>query len=140
MSQKVFFTEDYRRFFMELAANNHKDWFDVNRKRYELSVKEPFQKFVQHLIVEFIKLDPSFSDLTPKDCIFRINRDIRFSPDKTPYKLYCSAVISPGGKKSRSLSGVYVELTPEHIRVYGGVCTNLTKMKFTLFDLTLLPI
>ena len=121
MSQQVFFTEDYCRFFMDLAANNHKDWFDLNRRRYENSVKEPFKKFVQHLIDELTKLDPAFADLEAKDCIFRINRDIRFSADKTPYKLYTSAVISPGGKKSRSLSGVYVELTPEHVRIYGGV-------------------
>jgi len=121
MSEQLFFTEDYCQFFIELAANNHKDWFDLNRKRYEKSVKEPFKEFVQHLIVEFAKMDSAFSDLEAKDCIFRINRDIRFSADKTPYKLYSSAVISSGGKKSRSLSGVYIELTPEHVRVYGGV-------------------
>lgn len=121
MSDNVFFTNDYVSFFKELAANNHKDWFDLNRKRYESSVKEPFKKFVQHVITEFTKLDKSFEDLEAKDCIFRINRDVRFSADKTPYKLYASAVISPGGKKSRSLSGVYVELTPEHVRVYSGV-------------------
>jgi uncharacterized protein (TIGR02453 family) len=117
----VFFTNDYVSFFKELAANNHKEWFDLNRKRYESSVKEPFKRFVQHVITEFTKLDKSFEDLEAKDCIFRINRDVRFSADKTPYKLYASAVISPGGKKSRSLSGVYVELTPEHVRVYSGV-------------------
>lgn len=121
MSDKVFFTSDYVSFFKELAANNHKDWFDLNRKRYELSVKEPFKHFVQYLISELSKLDPTFEDLEAKDCIFRINRDVRFSADKTPYKLYSSAVISPGGKKSRSMSGVYVELTPEHVRVYSGV-------------------
>ena len=121
MSEKVFFTGDYVSFFKELAANNHKEWFDLNRKRYEQSVKEPFKHFVQHLIHKLSKLDSAFEDLEAKDCIFRINRDIRFSADKTPYKLYCSAVISPGGKKSRSLSGVYVELTPEHVRVYSGV-------------------
>jgi uncharacterized protein (TIGR02453 family) len=121
MNQTVFFTEDYCNFFIELAANNHKEWFDIHRKRYENSVKEPFKRFVQHLISEFTALDPEFSDLEAKDCIFRINRDIRFSADKTPYKLYASAVISPGGKKSRTQSGVYVELAPEHVRVYGGV-------------------
>ena len=121
MSDNVFFTNEYVSFFKELAANNHKEWFDQNRKRYESSVKEPFKKFVQHVITEFTKLDKSFEDLEAKDCIFRINRDVRFSADKTPYKLYASAVISPGGKKSKSLSGVYVELTPEHVRVYSGV-------------------
>ncbi|MEY4603743.1 MAG: hypothetical protein RIT43_1035 [Bacteroidota bacterium] len=121
LKDRIFFTQDFVDFFKELAANNHKEWFDVHRKRYENTVKEPFKDFVQHLIVEFAKTNSEFSDLEAKDCIFRINRDIRFSADKTPYKLYTSAVISPGGKKSRSLSGVYVELTPEHVRVYGGV-------------------
>lgn len=121
MNQRVFFTEDYCNFFKELAANNHKGWFDINRERYEKSVKLPFKRFVEHLINELTKFDSEFLDLEAKDCIFRINRDVRFSADKTPYKLYASAVISPGGKKSRSLSGIYVELTPEHVRVYGGI-------------------
>jgi uncharacterized protein (TIGR02453 family) len=121
MNKRVFFSEDYCSFFKELAANNNKDWFDQNRKRYENAVKEPFKQFVVYLIEEFTKIDSAFSELEAKDCIFRINRDIRFSVDKTPYKLFSSAVISPGGKKSRSLRGVYIEFTPEHIRVYGGV-------------------
>jgi uncharacterized protein (TIGR02453 family) len=115
------FTSEYLQFFMELAANNHKDWFDVNRKRYEQVVKKPFQEFVKHLIVEMSNIDAAFQDLEPKDCIFRINRDIRFSKDKSPYKLQCSAVIAPEGKKSKAINGVYFELGPEHIRVYGGI-------------------
>ena len=55
-----FFTEDYLVFFQELAANNHKEWFDVNRKRYEKSVKEPFKAFTQHLIDELAKTEPVF--------------------------------------------------------------------------------
>lgn len=84
-------------------------------------MKDPFRKFVEHLITEFSKTDKSFEGLEAKDCIFRINRDVRFSKDKSPYKLYSSAVISSGGKKSRTLSGVYVELTPEHVRIYSGI-------------------
>ena len=116
-----FFTEDYLLFFQELAANNHKDWFDLNRKRYENSVKEPFKAFTQHLIDELAKKEPVFKDLKASDCIFRINRDIRFSKDKTPYKTMCSAVISPQGKKSSSIHGIYFELGPEHLRAFGGV-------------------
>ena len=117
----AFFTEDYLAFFKELAANNHKDWFDANRKRYETSVKEPFKAFTQHLIDQLAKKEPIFKDLKASDCIFRINRDIRFSKDKTPYKTMCSAVISPNGKKSSSIHGIYFELSPEHVRAYGGV-------------------
>lgn len=115
------FTPDFLNFFIELAPNNNKDWFDQNRSRYEKNVKEPLKYFVQQLITEFSKIDPKFKETEPKDCIFRINRDIRFSKDKSPYKLQVSAVISPEGKKSRAIDGIYIELTPEHVRVYGGV-------------------
>lgn len=117
----VFFSADYLNFFIELAANNNKDWFDLNRKRYEQNVKKPFADFVQHLIDLLAAKDPTFKDLEAKDCIFRINRDIRFSKDKSPYKMMCSAVIAPEGKKSKAVNGVYIELGPEHMRVYGGV-------------------
>ncbi len=116
-----FFTSDYLEFFKELAANNHKEWFDANRKRYETSVKEPFKAFTQHLIDELAKKEPAFKELKASDCIFRINRDIRFSKDKTPYKMQCSAVISPNGKKSSSIHGIYFEFGPAHVRAYGGV-------------------
>ncbi|MDX2359941.1 MAG: DUF2461 domain-containing protein [Crocinitomicaceae bacterium] len=117
----AFFTKDFLDFFIELAPNNHKDWFDLNRKRYEESVREPFKKFVDHMIQEIAKKDKAFKGLEAKNCIFRINRDIRFSKDKTPYKMLVSAVVAPEGKKSRAVNGVYFELGPEHVRVYGGV-------------------
>jgi uncharacterized protein (TIGR02453 family) len=116
-----YFSQEYLNFFMELAANNHKDWFDLNRSRYENHVKKPFSAFTQALIDELSIKYPVFKDLLAKDCMFRINRDIRFSKDKTPYKLMCSAVVSPEGKKSTAINGIYFELTPEHVRVYGGV-------------------
>lgn len=117
----MFFQKDYLDFFIELAGNNHKDWFDVNRKRYERSVKDPFKDFVSHIIGRLAAKDPIFKDLEAKDCIFRINRDIRFSKDKQPYKLMASAVVAPEGKKSKAVNGVYFEFGPEHMRVYGGV-------------------
>lgn len=117
----AFFTPDFLQFFIELAPNNHKDWFDLNRKRYEKSVKEPFKEFVEHIIKEIAKTDASFKDLEAKDCIFRINRDIRFSKDKTPYKMNVSAVVAPEGKKSKAVNGIYFEFGPEHVRVYGGI-------------------
>jgi uncharacterized protein (TIGR02453 family) len=117
----AFFTADFLEFFIELAPNNNKDWFDLNRKRYEASVREPFRHFVQHLIDTLALTQPEFKGLEAKDCVFRINRDIRFSKDKTPYKMNVSAIISPNGKKSQAVNGVYFELGPEHVRVYGGV-------------------
>lgn len=117
----AFFSSDFLQFFIELAGNNNKDWFDVNRKRYESTIKEPFKQFVQHLINKIAETDSSFKDVQPGECIFRINRDIRFSKDKSPYKLMCSAVVSSYEKKTKAVNGVYFELGPEHVRVYGGV-------------------
>ena len=117
----TFFNQDFLQFFMDLAGNNNKDWFDQNRKRYEVNVKDAFKNFVTHIITKLAEKDPAFKDLEASSCIFRINRDIRFSKDKTPYKMNVSAVVAPEGKKSKAINGVYFELGPEHVRVYGGV-------------------
>jgi uncharacterized protein (TIGR02453 family) len=107
-------------FFKNLAANNHKDWFDENRKDYETNVKKPFEDFIAHIIDEMRKISPEFNELQPKDCIFRINRDIRFSKDKTPYKLNRSAIIAPGGRKSMDSVGFYFEIGPGECAFYAG--------------------
>ncbi len=111
---------DFLEFFKELAPNNNKDWFDENRKRYHENIKKPFEDFVTAVINEMRKTDKSLN-ITYKDCIFRINRDIRFSKDKSPYKLNRSAFISNLGKKEKAIPGLYFELSPEHARVYTGV-------------------
>ena len=117
----AYFQKDFLDFFIELAPNNHKDWFDENRKRYENSVKEPFKNFVTHIISKLDEIDSSFSEVEAKDCIFRINRDVRFAKDKQPYKTQVSAIVTPSGKKSKAINGVYFELGPEHLGVYTGV-------------------
>ena len=104
-----YFEQDYLEFFKELAPNNNKDWFDSNRKR-----------FVSDLIAELAAEDPEL-DLDAKDAIFRINKDIRFSKDKTPYKLNNSAIISPEGRKNKNHPGIYIELGPERLAFYGGI-------------------
>ena len=115
----AYFTDDFNRFFKELAKNNNKEWFDANRKRYESSVKRPFEVFVADAIKRIGKQDKSIA-IEPKEAIFRINRDIRFSKDKTPYKLNTSAIISPDGRKDHATPGIYFELGPENVRFYGG--------------------
>lgn len=117
----AFFSQDFLQFFIELAGNNHKEWFDANRKRYEKVVKEPFQFFVKDLLLKLSDFDDTFKNVEPKDCIFRINRDVRFSKDKSPYKLMVSAILRKGGKKSSAVNGIYLELSPEYVRIYGGV-------------------
>jgi uncharacterized protein (TIGR02453 family) len=116
---KTYFSPDYLKFYKELAANNNKEWFDENRGRYHKSVKEPFEQFVNDLIVAVQKKDKDIN-VGAKDCIFRINRDVRFSKDKTPYKIRSSAIVAPGGKKGKSNPGFYFELGPESAGIYGG--------------------
>ncbi len=114
------FTPDFIQFLRELPANNNRDWFLENKKRYEKSVKIPFEKFISDLIDELKKEDIRLKDVTAKECIFRINRDVRFSKDKSPYKIHVSALISPTGRKSVNGFGIYIELSGEHARLYSG--------------------
>ncbi len=116
----AYFDQDYLHFFKELAGNNHKEWFDIHRKRYEQSVKIPMQVFVKELILALNVIDKEIQ-IDPKDAIFRINRDIRFSKDKSPYKLHSSAILSKFGKKDKNYPGLYIELGPEYFGIYGGL-------------------
>ncbi len=117
----AYFNQDFLDYFKELAANNNRDWYHENKKRYEKSVKEPFNAFVQEIIDRTAKIDDRFDGLA-KDAVFRIYRDIRFSKDKTPYKLHMSAVVAPGGRKTgMGIPGMYLQLGPEDFRFYSGL-------------------
>jgi len=115
----AWFTPEYNRFFKELAANNNKEWFDANKKRYESAVKKPFEAFVGEVIARIAKVDPRIR-IEPKEAIFRINRDIRFSNDKTPYKLNRSALVSPAGRRDHNAPGIYFQLGADSVGFYGG--------------------
>jgi len=106
-------------FLEELAANNHKEWMDENRKRYT-SVREEFIAAIDQLLLELKKYDPALLPITAKECIFRINRDVRFSKDKSPYKINMSAFISPEGKKTMG-PGYYLHIQPGGSFLAGGI-------------------
>ncbi|WP_282079687.1 DUF2461 domain-containing protein [Aquimarina algiphila] len=114
-----YFTEDFVAFFKDLAKNNHKDWFHENKKRYETSIKKPFEVFVGKLIEEIQQYDTNIV-IQPKDCMLRINRDIRFSKDKSPYNLHYTAFISREGRKDKSIPGIFLRFSPEMIGIMGG--------------------
>jgi uncharacterized protein (TIGR02453 family) len=117
----MYFTPEFINFFIELAANNHRDWFAANKKRYETHVKQPFAKFFEDLLQAVREKDPNVV-LPPNLLIYRINRDIRFSQDKSPYKLHTSALISPAvNKQDMQTPGLYFEFGPEFISFFGGV-------------------
>ncbi len=114
---------DLLQFLYELSQNNNKDWFERNKPRYEAVVKKPFEATVAAIIERISVFDPAYAALTPKDCIFRIYRDVRFSKDKTPYKNHISASFSPKGKKMDTggdYSGFYLHIEFGSLMLGGG--------------------
>ena len=107
------------RFLKELGKNNKREWFELNKAKY-LKSKKSFEDFVLELIKIIKSIDPSIGMPEPKDCIFRIHRDVRFSKDKSPYKTNFGAYISRGGKKS-SFAGYYFHIEPNEIFLSGGI-------------------
>jgi uncharacterized protein (TIGR02453 family) len=103
-------------FLKDLQKHNNKPWFD--RNRYD-AAKSDFLQFIDELIPAFGKKDASIASLTARECIFRINRDIRFSKDKTPYKRNLAVSLNKGGKKS-VLAGYYFHLEPGNNSFIGG--------------------
>ncbi|UCC92476.1 MAG: DUF2461 domain-containing protein [Thermoplasmata archaeon] len=116
----AYFDKRFLGFFEGLAMDNSKAYFDANRKVYEQSVRNPFKELVADMILRLREHEPEI-DLEPKDAIFRINRDIRFSKDKTPYKTHVGAHISRGGRKDHTYPGFYFQLSHTGAMVAGGV-------------------
>jgi uncharacterized protein (TIGR02453 family) len=107
------------KFLKDIKKNNNRPWFEKNRSRYE-EAKADFLGFVDRLIKEMSKFDPSLAHLNAKDCMFRINRDVRFSKDKSPYKTHLSAYFNKGGKKSNG-AGYYIHIEPGKSFAAGGM-------------------
>ncbi|MCF8304002.1 MAG: DUF2461 domain-containing protein [Bacteroidales bacterium] len=105
-------------FLDQLEQNNTKEWFNENRQLYE-DARAEFKKLVTELIGRITMFDPELQSLTPKESIFRIHRDIRFSKDKTPYKTNFGAVLGKGGRKS-PYAGYYVHIEPGASFLGGG--------------------
>jgi len=106
-------------FLIALKKNNNREWFQANNSWYQ-EAKNDFEQFVSALIIEISKFDPAVSQLKPRDCIFRIFRDVRFSKDKSPYKTNFGAYIVPGGKKL-GLAGYYFHIEPDECFLAGGI-------------------
>ncbi|MEI7422585.1 MAG: DUF2461 domain-containing protein [Prolixibacteraceae bacterium] len=106
-------------FLQELEVNNQRDWFEANRSRYE-NTRKQFLSFTASLIDEIRKFDSEVPLLEPKDCMFRIFRDVRFSNDKRPFKTNYGSYIARGGRKSGS-AGYYIHIQPGEYFLAGGV-------------------
>ena len=107
------------KFLKDLKRNNKKSWFDAHRKQYE-QARSDFENFIQSVLDEHCKNDIDLKELIAKKCLFRINRDIRFSKDKSPYKTNFGASMDKGGKKS-GLAGYYFHLEPGKSFLGGGL-------------------
>jgi len=106
-------------FLSKLKKNNTKEWFDKNREEYQ-EIKKEFEQFITALIKEISAFDESVKNVEAKKAIFRINRDIRFSADKSPYKSNIGASINSGGKNSGK-AGYYIHIEPKNTFIAGGV-------------------
>ncbi len=110
----------YFEFFKELAQNNDRDWFLAQKKRYELVVKEPFLQLVEQIVASLADSEPDLSLIPSKQMLFRINRDVRFSKDKRPYKEHLAASIGRFGTKDKLYPGHYFQLAAESSFIAGG--------------------
>lgn len=111
-------SKDSLQFLDDLKANNNRDWFLENKKRYEI-FKKDYQQLAGDFLDAMKPLDPSLEMLEVKNCTFRINRDIRFSKDKTPYKDHIGVWLSSGAK-GKNRSGYYVHIARTGSFIAGG--------------------
>ena len=120
--------KDTLQFLDDLKVNNNRDWFLDNKKRYE-AFKKDYQLLVADLLDAMKPLDPSLEILEVKNCTFRINRDIRFSKDKTLYKSHLGIWLSSGAK-GLNRSGYYIHLENGSSFIAGGLyCPEANDLK-----------
>lgn len=106
-------------FLANLEANNNREWFAENKAAY-LAAKEDVENFTASLIAEASRFDPLLEGLLPKNCLFRIYRDTRFSKDKTPYKTHMGIWLTPAGKQGGG-PGYYLHVAPGASFLAGGL-------------------
>jgi uncharacterized protein (TIGR02453 family) len=106
------------KFLKDLRKNNDRAWFEKNRAVYEIA-RADFAELIDKVIASFGKKDKTIASLTAKECMYRINRDVRFSKNKAPYKNNMSASLIGGGKKSIN-AGYYFHFQPGGESFIGG--------------------
>jgi uncharacterized protein (TIGR02453 family) len=114
------FPKEMATFFRGLKRNNRREWFQPRKDVFDLDVKGPMTLLVEALNREFAKFAPHYVT-DPKKAIFRIYRDTRFSPDKTPYKTHIAASFGRRGGESMAVSGYYFSVSSEQIEIAGGI-------------------
>ncbi len=118
-------TQSTFQFLTNLSENNNREWFHANRKDYE-KTKLEFENLCQNILDELLKFQENLQNTKVKSCILRINRDIRFSADKSPYKKYLGAGFGPGGKSSAYVD-FYLHIQPNESFIGGGMWSPTSK-------------
>jgi len=111
-------SKDTLEFLDDLKANNNRDWFLDNKKRYE-ALKKEYHQLVADFLDVMKPMDASLEMLEVKNCTFRINRDIRFSKDKSPYKAHLGIWLS-SGIKGQNRAGYYIHIERGASFIAGG--------------------
>ncbi|RYF91523.1 MAG: DUF2461 domain-containing protein [Chitinophagaceae bacterium] len=106
-------------FLKQLQVNNNKPWFDANKETYQVA-REAFIQSVEDVLAGLQKLEPQLASQQAKQCIFRINRDVRFSKNKLPYKNNMSAYFNRDGKKGNG-AGYYMHIEPGNSFAAAGI-------------------
>lgn len=124
------------KFLKELAANNNRPWFMAHKAEFD-ELREQWYSDLDRLIDAAALWEPAYRWQTGKEISYRIYRDTRFSSDKTPYKTYFSAGLSPRGK-SADMAGFYLNVGAEESAIYGGIwgpdASMLRKMRHAIVD------
>ena len=111
-------------FLTELSYNNNREWFNTHKDWYMRCMKK-FEEFTAQWLERLSTIDPQIAGLTPKDCIWRIYRDVRFSHDKRPFKWWFGVFAATKGGRKSDRGGYYVHIEPEHCMFGGGIwCPN----------------
>jgi len=114
------FTPQTLSFLRALKRNNNREWFRARREAYETHVRRPMIALVERLAPELARFAPELV-ASPKVSLYRVYRDTRFSPDKTPLKTHAGAIFPCRGLPKHSGAGFYVEIAPRRVLIAGGI-------------------
>jgi len=114
------FSPDAIKFLRALKRNNRRDWFQPRKEKYEALIKTPMLEFVAALNEEFTRFAPAYVT-PPEKAVYRIYRDTRFSPDKTPYKTHIAAIFPRNSAVKREGAVFYLHFTEKELLAFGGV-------------------
>ncbi len=123
MSESVYFTRQTFRFLRDLAANNNRAWFAVNKPRYEELLRQPFLRLIADLQGALARISPHYrADPRPQGgSLFRIHRDTRFANDKTPYKTWAGARFGHERRREIEAPSFYLHIQPRDCFAGGGI-------------------